>query len=122
MAAIEQGGRDRDRRLEAIEEGVRELKNLLVEHGQAFARFTAQQQTQHTADQQQQAAHRIADQAAIAAQQSRLNDLAPTVERIEKERQQLKGAQKLMKVVWLPIAAIGGYAADKFIDLLKGHP
>jgi archaellum component FlaC len=94
---------------EEIAERLGQLKDLLATQAQAFERFMAQQAQQH-----------VANQAAIAAQNQRLDRMQPIVERSERERERLKGAKRLAQMLWVPLAGAAGYAADKLLDFLRG--
>ena len=100
MAALEQGGRDRDRRLEAIERGLTELIGVMrLAHGaveRLNAQFAGQMQSNHQAN-----------QAAIAAIAADVAELKPIVTEHETERQRAKGAKTLIAAI---AAAIGGAA------------
>lgn len=100
MAALEEGGKSRDRRLEAIEHSMGELAGLVRELGRAFDRLVAQDERHHAQN-----------QATIAAVAATVAKLEPIVTTHEQERQQALGRKTLLiGAISLGAGAVGGIA------------
>lgn len=65
--------------------------------------------------------HHETNQAAIAQLAATLARLEPIVTTHEQERQQLRGAKKMLTWLGLPLAGALGWAADRVIELINRH-
>lgn len=105
LATLEQGSREQNRRLEAIEGSLEDLKDLVRMANAAVERVNAQFSADMTSNHQ-------ANQASIGSLAADVAELKPVVMQHEKERQRGKGAKALLAAISAGIGAAASAIAN----------